>query len=81
MLKISANKDCWMQVKVDGKTLFQGVLKSGHAEKWQATDGFELWVGNAGGIELSINNKSLPAVGKSGEVVRGIKISHTGLRK
>jgi len=76
-LKVAASQDCWMQVKVDGKVLFQAILKEGQNESWEAKEGVELWVGNAAALSLSLNGRALDPLGFG--VKKGILVTHEGL--
>jgi cytoskeletal protein RodZ len=77
VLRIRARKDVWLQLRADGKMIFQHILQKGTEESWNAQDDFELWVGDAGGLSLSLNGKPLPSLGSG--VKRGIIINHQGL--
>jgi cytoskeleton protein RodZ len=78
-LGIRAREDCWLQVRSDGRVVFQNVLKKGRFENWQAKDKIELSVGNAGGIDLEINGKIIPSLGRRGQVLKNILINKQGL--
>ena len=79
-LGIHAVEDCWLQVKVDGKTIFQSVLPRGRMESWIARDRIDLWLGSAGGVELEVNGSRIPALGRRGQVLKNIVISKDGLK-
>jgi len=78
-LSIRAKEDCYIYLKSDGKTVFQGVLKKGYAEAWAAKDKMELTVGNAGGIELNVNGNPIPPLGKRKQSIKNILITKEGL--
>jgi cytoskeletal protein RodZ len=78
-LDIRAKEDCWLQVKVDDKTVFKDVLKKGRFEYWQAKKEIELSLGNAGGVDVEVNGKMLPPLGRRGQVIKNIKITKEGL--
>ncbi len=79
-LGIHAVDDCWMQVKVDGKTVFQSVLLRGRMESWTARDRIDLWLGSAGGVEVEVNGSRIPSLGRKGQVLKNIVISKDGLK-
>lgn len=79
-LGIHAADDCWMQVKTDGKTVFQSVLFRGRMESWTARDRIDLWLGSAGAVELEVNGSRIPSLGRKGQVVKNIVISKDGLK-
>ncbi len=78
ILTIKARRDSWMQVKSDGRVIFENVLSKGKEEKWLAKEKLELWVGNAEGLQLILNGKELPSPGKG--VIKGILITREGLK-
>jgi len=77
-LKIKARKNTWLQLKADGDIVFQQVLPKAEEESRQARDNFELWVGDASNLILSLNGKPLGSLGRG--VKRGIVIDHEGLK-
>ncbi len=77
-LTIRTKADVWMQVKSDGAVIFQNVLPKGARENWTAKEELELWTGNAGEIELTLNGRSLGNPGSG--VKKGIKITREGLK-
>jgi cytoskeleton protein RodZ len=79
-LGIHAKDDCWVQVKVDGKIIFQSVLFRGRMESWTARDKIDLWLGSAGGVELEVNGSRIPSLGRKGQVLKNIVISKDGLK-
>ncbi len=79
-LGIHAADDCWMQVKTDGKTVFQSVLFRGRMESWTARDRIDLWLGSAGAVELEVNGSRIPSLGRKGQVLKNIVISKDGLK-
>jgi cytoskeletal protein RodZ len=73
-LAVRAKESAWIQVKSDGKTVFSGILRRGLSENWTAKERIEISLGDAGGVELEVNGKRIPALGRKGEVVKNIKI-------
>lgn len=78
-LTVSTKADVWMQVKSDGTVIFQNVLPKGSKESWTAKEELELWTGNAGAMELSLNGRPLGSPGSG--VKKGIKVTHEGLKQ
>lgn len=76
-LTVQTTADVWLQVKADGTIIFQNVLSKGTRESWTAKDGLELWTGNAGAMQLSLNGKPLEGLGRG--VRKGVKITRKGL--
>jgi cytoskeletal protein RodZ len=59
----------WMQVTVDGIRQFQGELEAGTRRSWYGENRIELRLGNAGGVEVTLNGQKLDPLGEPGEVV------------
>lgn len=78
-LGIRAKENCYINLKADSRAVFQGVLKKGRFESWQAKDKFELSVGNAGVVDLEINGKLISNLGKKNQVLKKILINREGL--
>jgi cytoskeletal protein RodZ len=66
-LTVRAKKKGWLQVKVDGNTVFQSSLQKGAVENWQADDKIELTGNNILALELEVNGKMIGSVGRGGE--------------
>ena len=60
---------CWVSVKADGKTLFEGTVEKGETKEWTADQRLDLTAGNAGAVTLSYNGEDQGVLGKEGEVV------------
>lgn len=74
-LGMRAKADCWVQLKADGRVVFRAVLKKGAFETWVAKEKMELSLGNAGGVELELNSKPIPSLGRRGQVIKNILIT------
>ena len=58
-----------MKVIVDGQNTKEYNLKPGDKIVVEAESKYNILIGNAGGIRMNLNDKPLPAPGKSGQVV------------
>ena len=77
---VRAKQDCWIKSTVDGKVIFQTILKKGRFESWTANKQIVLSLGNAGGIELEINGKLFSPLGRRGQVIKRVLINKDGLK-
>jgi cytoskeletal protein RodZ len=77
---IHALDDCWVQARLDGKIIFQNVLKKGRFESWSAKDKVELSLGSAGSVRLEVNGKLIPSLGRKSQVLKNIQITKDGLK-
>ncbi|MFH1868520.1 MAG: RodZ domain-containing protein [Candidatus Omnitrophota bacterium] len=78
-LTIRAAEDAWIQLKVDGKIIFQNVLSEGSAETWKADKNFEIWTGRAEAMYLNLNGNDLGVLGSG--VKKGIVVDRRGIRR
>jgi cytoskeleton protein RodZ len=61
----------WVEVRdAKGRTVWSGLLGKGDAKRFSDTSALRLTLGNAGGVELTVNGTSLGLAGKAGEVKR-----------
>ncbi|MDP2941151.1 MAG: DUF4115 domain-containing protein [Candidatus Omnitrophota bacterium] len=78
-LTVRARQNCMVVLKADGKLVFQRVLERGRYENWQAKEKFELFLGNAGGVDLEVNGQPFPSLGRKREAKKNIVITKEGL--
>ncbi|MGO5130450.1 helix-turn-helix domain-containing protein [Mitsuokella jalaludinii] len=60
--------DCWIEVKADGKVIYEGTLKKGDSMDWKGQENVTVRAGNAGAVEFTVNGKALGKAGKEGQV-------------
>ncbi len=60
---------CWVSVKADGKTIFEGTIDEGTSKDWKAEKELKITAGNAGAVELTYNGENKGVLGGEGEVV------------
>ena len=53
----------------DGKVLFSGMIRKGNSKNFIQPVQVNLRVGNAGGVDISVNGENVGSVGANGEVV------------
>jgi len=68
LLQVAATDRSWVAVDADGKTVLQKVLNPNEVESLKAHDSFDVTVGNAQGIVLTLNGETLKPLGRRGEV-------------
>ena len=79
-LSIRAKEDCLIKVEVDGRVVYQRVMRKGKAETWVANDIIEVSVGNASAIELEANGQPVSPLGKRAQAVKNMVITKEGVR-
>jgi cytoskeleton protein RodZ len=75
---VKAKEDSWVSIVADGKSVMQRVLGADTHKKIKAGKVLILRTGNAGGIEVSFNGRSLGAIGNENEP-RTLTFNATGL--
>ncbi|CAB1056135.1 hypothetical protein D1BOALGB6SA_869 [Olavius sp. associated proteobacterium Delta 1] len=68
-LQITALENTWVKVIIDEKESTEYHLSSGDDIELEATTGYNLLIGNAGGIKITLNDTPVPIPGESGQVV------------
>ena len=66
-VQVKAKEDSWVSIVADGKSVMQRVLAADKNKKVKAGKSLILRTGNAGGIEVSFNGRSLGALGNENE--------------
>jgi cytoskeleton protein RodZ len=79
-LGIFAHGKSWISTKVDGKVVFHGVLARGRSETWQVKEKVELSLGDAGAVELQVNDQRFANLGRKGQSLKNIVINKDGLK-
>ena len=79
-LGIFARNKSWISAKVDGKVVFHGVLARGRGETWHAREKVELSLGDAGAVELQVNDQRFDNLGRRGKPLKNIIINKEGLK-
>ena len=74
-LGLRAKDDSRITVKVDGKLVFTNVLKKGKFESWLAKDNIEFTLGNAGVVEVELDGRAMPSLGRRGQAIKNIRIT------
>ena len=64
------NSRSYVTVRLDGKTVFQGLLTAGAQKDYTAKRLINVVIGNAGAVQLIVNGQDLGSPGRPGEVVR-----------
>jgi cytoskeleton protein RodZ len=74
------SQPCWLVINVDGKPALEGTFSQGMTKELTAKEQIELvTVGNAGGVSITLNGKTLPSLGTSGQVVRNVFLKKDNL--
>lgn len=60
-IALRATADCWLEVREGENTLFKRMLRTGDVFRMPDKPGLTMRVGNAKGVEVSVDGKPLPA--------------------
>jgi hypothetical protein len=74
---LKAREASWVQITADGKNAFTGILNPNDSRAVEADALIKVTAGNAGGVEISLNGKSLDPLGHSGQV-RTVRLTAEG---
>jgi cytoskeleton protein RodZ len=64
----------WMSVRADDEQEREVLLQKGQTARFFADTGFVVTIGNAGGVEFTLNGEPVPSLGASGQVIRDLAI-------
>ncbi|MFA5337191.1 MAG: RodZ domain-containing protein [Candidatus Omnitrophota bacterium] len=76
---LTAKRDCFIRAKVDGKVLFEGVLKKGMSESWKGNREIEFKISDGSAVYLEVNGKSLPSLTSSSKSIKSLKVNSSGI--
>ncbi len=72
---IRATSDSWTQVRdAGGSVIFSRILRAGESYNAPDREGLTLSTGNAGGLDIRVDGKAAPAVGRLGFVQRSVSL-------
>jgi len=63
---LSADEKTWISISSDGKNVFANALQAHETKTVEAAEKVRLLIGNAGGLEISLNGKPIGPVGPKG---------------
>jgi cytoskeleton protein RodZ len=73
-LVIRAVEPTWIRVQTDEGRIAEELLPAGASREWAAERRFLLTIGNAGGVELTLNGRPLPPLGPKGTVIQRLEL-------
>ena len=74
---LTARDVVWVQVSADGRTAFVGTLRPNDTRTIAADDQVKVLMGNAGGLDISLNGKTLDPLGTKGQT-RTVRLTAAG---
>ncbi len=76
---LSADEKTWISISSDGKNVFSNSLEPHETKLVEASAKVRLLVGNAGGVEISLNGKPIGPIGPRGQV-RIVELTPAGFQ-
>ncbi|MBN2483125.1 MAG: DUF4115 domain-containing protein [Candidatus Omnitrophica bacterium] len=76
---LTAKRDCFVKVKREGTVIFEGILRKGAVENWQAKKELEFKLSDGTAIDVEVNGQILPALTKIKKPIKSLKITPTGI--
>lgn len=80
-LRATVTDSAWVQVVIDNLPPQQYLFRPNRRISWRARERFRISTGNAGALDLTLNEKHLGAPGKRGAILRNIEFSRQTLRQ
>jgi hypothetical protein len=76
---LSADEMTWISVSSDGKNVFANLLQPHDTKVVEASEKVRILIGNAGGLEISLNGKPIGPVGPRGQI-RVVELTSAGFQ-
>lgn len=71
VMELRVKRPSWIALEADGKTVIYEELRPGFQQTYHADEEFRFrTVGNAAGVEITLNGIQMPALGEEGEVIK-----------
>ncbi|APB35272.1 hypothetical protein GlitD10_2927 [Gloeomargarita lithophora Alchichica-D10] len=67
-VQVDLTGQSWLQVVADGEVVFEGILNPGATDRWTAKKSLVLAAGNAGEVQVRVNDSAPQPLGAPGEV-------------
>lgn len=75
----TAKEPVWLSIQADGKPLFSGVLEANQTKALDLSGTMAVLVGNAGGLDIAVDGKTIGPIGPHGEV-RLVNLTPSGMQ-
>ena len=80
-LIVRVDEPCWLEVRADSEIAAQGLMLRGFEKEIQAEEELRLWLGNAGGVSIWLNERPCIPLGRPGQVRKDILITPENLNE
>jgi cytoskeleton protein RodZ len=79
-LVISTVESCWLEIEADGEVVITGLKDEGFRQEVVARREVRMWLGNAGGVKLLVNDHEAAPLGRPGQVRKDLTITPENFR-
>nr|MBF0221397.1 DUF4115 domain-containing protein [Desulfobulbaceae bacterium] len=69
-LNLKFNERTWVKISLDGQEAQEEIFKRNSEKTWDADKSIDLYLGNAGGVKVTLNGEPMPLKQESGQTVR-----------
>ena len=76
---LTAKRNCYVKVKVDGKMLYSGLISRGKVETWKGSREIEFRISDGSAVYLEVNGKSLPPLTSMRKLIKSLKVTSSGI--
>jgi hypothetical protein len=76
---LTATEPVWISTKSDGKPVYSGTLQTQETRYFDGTNEMMVIIGNAGGVQATLNGKPVGPIGAHGEI-RLLELTPAGAR-
>ena len=76
---LKVKRDCFVRAKLDGKIVFEGVLRRGVVESWHAKKEIEFKISDGSSVDLEVNGKLYPPLSKIRKPIKSLRITPEGI--
>lgn len=67
-IEVVASQKTWLSISANGKSVFRGILEPNQARSLEGVERARIIVGNAGGVDVRTNGKTIGPLGPPGQV-------------
>jgi transcriptional regulator with XRE-family HTH domain len=79
IVALTAKRACFVTVKVDGKLLFDAILRKGVVETWRGVKEIELKISDGSAVYLEVNSEPIRSLTASHKPIKSLKITASGI--
>ena len=78
-VSLRIKRDCFVRVKLDGNLVFEGVLRKGVVESWEAKKEIEFKISDASSVDLEVGGQLYAPLSKIRKPIKSLKVTSEGI--